>query len=167
MLQIKRIHDRGKSGWFCFLQLIPIVHLWVWIELFILKGKDDLNKHGEFDELLKKYESSGRMTSLFLAGFIAQLIAITHAAMPSVASAFKELFTGFGVDLPYLTMFFLKHHVLYLVLPTLWLFALGGVYKGLTIPKGFFYLSLALVICFFVAFIISLYYPVFLLGSEV
>lgn len=48
MLHIKRCHDRGKSGWWCLLLLIPLVgFLWALIDLGILEGTDGPNRFGE------------------------------------------------------------------------------------------------------------------------
>lgn len=47
MLHIKRCHDRGKTGWWCLLLLIPIVGLiWAIIDLGILEGDKDTNRFG-------------------------------------------------------------------------------------------------------------------------
>lgn len=47
MMCIKRCHDRGKSGWWCLLLIIPVVGgLWALIDLGILKGTDGPNEYG-------------------------------------------------------------------------------------------------------------------------
>jgi uncharacterized membrane protein YhaH (DUF805 family) len=43
----KRCHDRGRSGWFLLLFLIPIVNLWPTIELAFIKGTNGPNKYGD------------------------------------------------------------------------------------------------------------------------
>ncbi len=46
-VHIKRCHDRGKSGWWCLLFLIPIVgFLWALIDLGILEGQAEANQWG-------------------------------------------------------------------------------------------------------------------------
>ena len=46
-LHIKRCHDRGKSGWWCLLLLIPIIGtLWAIIDLGILEGDKGRNAYG-------------------------------------------------------------------------------------------------------------------------
>ncbi len=45
-LNIKRCHDRGKSGYFIIFFLIPILCLWPMIELYFLKGNIAQNKFG-------------------------------------------------------------------------------------------------------------------------
>jgi uncharacterized membrane protein YhaH (DUF805 family) len=50
---IKRIHDRGKSGWFVLLCFIPVVFLWPAIEAGFLKGTSGDNKYGN-DPLLNQ-----------------------------------------------------------------------------------------------------------------
>ena len=46
-LGVKRCHDRGRSGWFQCVALIPIVgSLWLFIELFCLPGADVSNEWG-------------------------------------------------------------------------------------------------------------------------
>ncbi|KAB2832665.1 MAG: DUF805 domain-containing protein [Caedimonadaceae bacterium] len=47
MMNIKRAHDRGRSGHFLWLLLIPLVSLWPTIELLFLKGTEGSNKFGE------------------------------------------------------------------------------------------------------------------------
>ncbi len=47
VLYAKRWHDRGKSGWWTLIILIPIVGgLWILIELGMLKGTDGPNQYG-------------------------------------------------------------------------------------------------------------------------
>jgi uncharacterized membrane protein YhaH (DUF805 family) len=47
MLHIKRCHDRGKSGWWCLLLLIPFVGLiWAIVDLGILAGTEGENEYG-------------------------------------------------------------------------------------------------------------------------
>lgn len=43
---IKRCHDRDRSGWFLLLSLIPLLNLWVGIELGFMKGTNGDNKYG-------------------------------------------------------------------------------------------------------------------------
>ena len=38
-IYIKRAHDRGRSGWFLLLFLVPILKIWVMVELLFLPGK--------------------------------------------------------------------------------------------------------------------------------
>ena len=46
-VQIKRWHDRGKSGWWWFIQLIPVVGpIWALVECGFLKGTDGDNEYG-------------------------------------------------------------------------------------------------------------------------
>jgi uncharacterized membrane protein YhaH (DUF805 family) len=43
----KRCHDRGRSGWFQLISLIPFIgSLWLLVELGILKGKEGGNRFG-------------------------------------------------------------------------------------------------------------------------
>ena len=51
MINIKRSHDRGRSGWFVILLGIPIVSLWPLIEFGFIKGSDSINKYGEPDNI--------------------------------------------------------------------------------------------------------------------
>jgi uncharacterized membrane protein YhaH (DUF805 family) len=44
---VKRCHDRGKSGWWCLLILIPLVGvIWWLVDLGILEGEEGPNKWG-------------------------------------------------------------------------------------------------------------------------
>lgn len=54
MINIKRAHDRDKTGWFTILLILPIISLWPLIELGFLKGSDGLNKFGEPDRIWEK-----------------------------------------------------------------------------------------------------------------
>lgn len=49
MINIKRAHDRNKSGWFTILLFIPLISIWPMIELGFVKGSDAANKYGEPD----------------------------------------------------------------------------------------------------------------------
>ena len=43
----KRCHDRGRSGWFQLIGLIPIIGgLWLLVELGFLRGEDGANTYG-------------------------------------------------------------------------------------------------------------------------
>jgi uncharacterized membrane protein YhaH (DUF805 family) len=43
---IKRCHDRDRSGWFMLVSVIPVVNLWVFVELGLLPGSTGANKYG-------------------------------------------------------------------------------------------------------------------------
>ena len=46
-VSVKRCHDRGKSGWWCLLLLIPFVGaVWAVIDLGLLTGTDGANTYG-------------------------------------------------------------------------------------------------------------------------
>lgn len=45
-LGVKRAHDRGRSGWFVLLFLIPLLNLWPMIELYFLRGTVGQNEFG-------------------------------------------------------------------------------------------------------------------------
>jgi uncharacterized membrane protein YhaH (DUF805 family) len=45
-LGIKRCHDRDKSGLFLLVSLIPLVQIWVLVELGFLDGTPGPNKYG-------------------------------------------------------------------------------------------------------------------------
>lgn len=51
----KRCHDRSRSGWFLLIGLIPLVNIWLLIELWFIKGTDGSNRYGS-DPLL--YQSN-------------------------------------------------------------------------------------------------------------
>lgn len=47
-LQIKRWHDRDKSGWWCLIGLVPIIGgIWVLVECGFLRGTEGPNRFGE------------------------------------------------------------------------------------------------------------------------
>ena len=44
---VKRYHDRGKSGWWVLIALIPLIGtIWQFVELGFLKGTDGPNNYG-------------------------------------------------------------------------------------------------------------------------
>ncbi len=46
-IQIKRWHDRGKSGWWIFIGLIPLIgQIWALVETGFLPGDDGPNEYG-------------------------------------------------------------------------------------------------------------------------
>ena len=45
-LGIKRLHDRDRSGWFYLLMLVPLVNLWILIEILFLRGTVGPNRFG-------------------------------------------------------------------------------------------------------------------------
>ena len=46
-ISIKRFHDRGKSGWWCLIVLIPLIGpIWWLIELGFLRGDPGPNTYG-------------------------------------------------------------------------------------------------------------------------
>ncbi|MBI5200245.1 MAG: DUF805 domain-containing protein [Elusimicrobia bacterium] len=45
-LGIKRCHDRGRSGWFMLVNVVPILCLWPIIELLFFKGDTGPNAYG-------------------------------------------------------------------------------------------------------------------------
>ena len=47
----KRCHDRDRSGWFLLVGLIPLVNIWLLIELWFIKGTEGVNQFG-LDPLL-------------------------------------------------------------------------------------------------------------------
>ena len=47
-IQVKRWHDRNKSGWMLLINFIPIIGwLWAFVELGFLKGTTGPNQYGE------------------------------------------------------------------------------------------------------------------------
>ncbi len=52
-VSIKRLHDRDRSGWFLLVAIIPLVSIWVWIEVGFLRGTYGANQYGA-DPLLGK-----------------------------------------------------------------------------------------------------------------
>ena len=45
-LGVKRCHDRGKTGFFLLLNIVPLLNLWPFVELVFLKGETGANKYG-------------------------------------------------------------------------------------------------------------------------
>ena len=46
VVAIKRCHDRGRSGWFLLLFLLPFVNFWAMIEIAFLRGTVGPNNYG-------------------------------------------------------------------------------------------------------------------------
>ena len=51
MLQIRRLHDLDKSGWFVLLSVIPVINVLFGLYLLFVKGTDGTNQYG-YDPLL-------------------------------------------------------------------------------------------------------------------
>jgi uncharacterized membrane protein YhaH (DUF805 family) len=45
-VNVKRCHDRGHSGWFVLLSLIPLVNIWYVVEVCFLAGQNGPNRFG-------------------------------------------------------------------------------------------------------------------------
>lgn len=43
---IKRCHDRGRSGWFLLIGLVPLLNIWLLVELGFLRGTIGMNRFG-------------------------------------------------------------------------------------------------------------------------
>lgn len=43
---IKRLHDRGRSGWFYLVLYVPIVQFWPLVEILFLQGTEGTNRFG-------------------------------------------------------------------------------------------------------------------------
>ncbi|MBW1773680.1 MAG: DUF805 domain-containing protein [Deltaproteobacteria bacterium] len=37
-VHVKRCHDRGRTGWFMLITLVPLLNIWLIVELGFLKG---------------------------------------------------------------------------------------------------------------------------------
>lgn len=49
MINIKRSHDRNRTGFFSLLLLVPLISLWPLIEFGFFAGTEGTNKFGEPD----------------------------------------------------------------------------------------------------------------------
>jgi uncharacterized membrane protein YhaH (DUF805 family) len=45
-IYIKRAHDRGRSGWFVLLLIVPILNIWALVEFMFLPGTAGSNSYG-------------------------------------------------------------------------------------------------------------------------
>jgi|SRR4030095_10402081 uncharacterized membrane protein YhaH (DUF805 family) len=63
MLQVKRCHDRDKSGWFVLVALVPPLTLWYLIETLCLRGTKGSNRFGR-DPLSYKRARAQRRNGL-------------------------------------------------------------------------------------------------------
>ena len=64
---IKRCHDRNRTGWFLLIGLIPLVSIWLVVELGFLRGTVGQNRFGP-DPLAGSTEYSELNTD-FRAGY--------------------------------------------------------------------------------------------------
>jgi len=46
-IYVKRVHDRGRTGWFVLLMAIPLVNIWPAVEVMFLRGTYGPNQYGE------------------------------------------------------------------------------------------------------------------------
>ena len=44
--QVRRCHDRDRSGWFVLLWLLPILNIWGLVEMYFLSGTPGTNRFG-------------------------------------------------------------------------------------------------------------------------
>ncbi len=44
--QVRRCHDRDRSGWFVLLWILPILNIWGFIEMYCLAGTVGMNRFG-------------------------------------------------------------------------------------------------------------------------
>src|SRR4029450_4413808 len=63
MLQVKRCHDRDRSGWFVLVALVPPLTIWYLIETLCLRGTQGSNRVGR-DPLSYKQARAKRRNSL-------------------------------------------------------------------------------------------------------
>lgn len=100
---VKRYHDRGKSGWWYFFALIPVVGgLWQLIECGFCSGDEGDNNYGpppgsaHLKENLEREISALRGGNLakvdddYLANY-AQKLAMSQARQPAVANAVLQV----------------------------------------------------------------------------
>jgi uncharacterized membrane protein YhaH (DUF805 family) len=45
-VSVKRCHDRSRSGWFLLVGIIPLINLWVFVELWLSRGTVGENQYG-------------------------------------------------------------------------------------------------------------------------
>jgi MFS family permease len=55
-VNVKRCHDRGRSGWFILVGLLPILNFWYATEICFLRGTNGANEYGP-DPLQQKREA--------------------------------------------------------------------------------------------------------------
>lgn len=53
MLDIRRLHDLNKSGWFCLVMLVPFVNIIFQLYLLFAQGTVGYNRYGEDPLLLQ------------------------------------------------------------------------------------------------------------------
>lgn len=56
MINIKRSHDRNRTGWFSLLLFIPIISLWPFIELGFFETENTDNRFGLPDNIWESNE---------------------------------------------------------------------------------------------------------------
>lgn len=92
-VQVKRWHDRGKSGWMVLINLIPILGtLWSLVELGFLKGSTGPTRYGE--EPASAGASPAHGTHLVLGAFPMALLSLTTPVVPAmwqVTQGFQRL----------------------------------------------------------------------------
>jgi uncharacterized membrane protein YhaH (DUF805 family) len=71
---VKRYHDRGKSGWWFWLGLIPIIGgIWQFIELGFCSGDDGDNEYGSPPGAEQSRAELGREVSSMASGSLSKL----------------------------------------------------------------------------------------------
>jgi signal peptidase I len=85
-LQIKRLHDRGRAGWFVLLNVVPILGiLLIFIDTYLLAGNAESNRYGSIPK--PNPRSSGAEIGLVLTG-LAIVIALIVAGRSFVSEPF-------------------------------------------------------------------------------
>lgn len=72
-IAVKRCHDRGRSGWFLLVLLVPLVQIWPFIEISFLRGTEGENRFGA-DPLAGAPQDSWKSWLIFV-GFLVLLSA--------------------------------------------------------------------------------------------
>lgn len=92
-VNVKRCHDRGRSGWFILLAFVPIVSLWYLVEACILSGTDGPNEYGadprEAEPTAWARHLSAQSIFIAVAGLSAGILAgvIVYPRLPAVKQA--------------------------------------------------------------------------------
>lgn len=56
-LTARRLHDIDKSGWWCFIFIVPYIGVLLWVLLFFAEGTKGANKYGP-DPIVKNKKNS-------------------------------------------------------------------------------------------------------------
>jgi signal peptidase I len=94
-LQVKRLHDRGMSGWLVFAALVPVLGpLWLLFQTYVRRGRAETNRFGPPET------SDRKLTTRAGLGFGMAIIAILAVIVAGRTQAVESFYIPSGGNVP-------------------------------------------------------------------